>query len=109
MKALKNIRIADKYTLTNIEYYEKGYLAGYLHAMLVGDGDFRTCEEYEVLYRIHDTENGEDYTLVSVDYGWKIGNDDIIREVEEKLTEISKQLEISFSVLEQAQKEYKNH
>ena len=107
MKRLENIRITDKYTLTNIEYYEKGYLAGYINSMLVSDGDFRTCEEYEVLYRIHDTDNGNDYTLVSVDYGWKIGNDDIIHEVEEKLTEAAKQLNIDFSVLEQAQEDYK--
>lgn len=105
MKRLENIRIADKYTLTNIEYFEKGYLAGYIHAMLVSDGDFKTCEEYEVLYRIHDTDNGNDYTLVSVDYGWKIEN--VIHETEEKLTEAAKQLNIDFSVLEQAQEDYK--
>lgn len=107
MKRLENIRIADKYTLTNIEYYEKGYLAGYIHAMLVSDGDFKTGEEYEVLYRIHDTDNGNDCTLVSVDYGWKIGNDDVIHETEEKLTEAAKQLNIDFSVLEQTQEDYK--
>ena len=50
MKELEDIRITEKYTLTNIEYYEKGYLAGYIKAMLVCDGDFRTCEEYEILY-----------------------------------------------------------
>ena len=74
MKQLENITITDKYTLTNIEYYEKGYLAGYIHAMLINDVDFKSYKEYEVLYRIHDVDNGNDYTLVSVDYGWKIGN-----------------------------------
>lgn len=67
------------------------------------------CEEYEVLYRIHDTDNGNDYTLVSVDYGWKIGNDDIIRKIEEELTEVTKQLNIDFTVLEQTQEDYKKN
>lgn len=107
MKQLENITITDKYTLTNIEYYEKGYLAGYIHAMLINDVDFKSYKEYEVLYRIHDVDNGNDYTLVSVDYGWKIGNDEIICEVENKLTEAAKKLNIDFSVLEHAQEYYK--
>ena len=109
MKELEDIRIAEKYTLTNIEYYEKGYLAGYIKAMLVSDGDFRTYEEYEVLYRIHDANNGNDYTLVSVDYGWEIGNDDVIYEVEQKLTDASKNLDIDFLILERTQEEYKRN
>lgn len=108
MKRLEDIKITEKYTLRHLEIYEKGYLAGYVQGILQSDGDFRSCEEYEVLYRIHDIENGNDYTLVSVDYGWKIGNDDVIRLIEEKITEEIKKLDIDFLMLEKAQTDYKN-
>ena len=61
------------------------------------------------LYRIHDTDNGDDYTLVSVDYGWKIGDDEVIKLVEEKLTNEVKKYSIDFSLLEKAQAKYKTH
>lgn len=105
MIELNNIQVTDNYILKNLEVYEKGYLSGYVQGMLVSDNGYG----YETLYRIHDTDNGEDYTLISVDYGWKIGNDDIIRLVEEKLTEKTKELNIDFTQLEKAQKEYKNN
>ena len=108
MKKLEDVKITEKYMLRHLEVYEKGYLAGYVQGILQSDGDFRTCEEYEVLYRIHDTDNGNDYTLVSVVCGWKIGNDDVIRIVEEKLTEETKKLNIDFELLEKAQADYKN-
>ena len=105
MTSLENIKITDNYTLRNLEVYDKGNLCGYVQGMLIDDNNYG----YEVLYRIHDTDNGEDYTLISVDYGYRINNDDIIRLVEEKLTEVTKKLNIDFTQLEKAQKEYKEY
>lgn len=107
-RLLEDIKITEKYILRHLEVYEKGYLAGYVQGFLRSDDEHYPFEEYEVLYRIHDTDNGNDYTLVSVDYGWKIGNDDVIRLAEEKLTEEIKKLNFNFSTLEKAQADYKS-
>lgn len=106
---LDDIKIIDKYRLRHLEVYKEGYLAGYIQGFLRSDDEHHPFEEYEVLYRIHDTDNGDDYTLVSVDYGWKIGDDEVIKLVEEKLTNEVKKYSIDFSLLEKAQAEYKTH
>jgi hypothetical protein len=68
--------------------------------------DSRTNKWYETLYRIHDPQNGNDYTLVSVDYGWKLNDDSLIDLTEKVLTEIAKGLNLNFDELEQKQLEY---
>lgn len=97
-----DIKIDNRYMLENLTVYNKGYLTGYINCMLI---DNEKYIGYETLYRIHDPLNGNDYTLVSVDYGWKIGNDDLIEKVERILTEFSKSLNVDFSELEKTQQE----
>ena len=100
---LNDIKVNDFITLVNVEYYTKGYLAGYINCMLE---DSRTDNQYETLYRIHDPQNGDDYTLVSVDYGWELNDDSLIDLTEQVLTSITKGLNLNFEELEQKQHEY---
>ena len=86
---LRDIPIRDDVHLENVTYIEHGDLKGYVNAMLV---DRRKNAKfynygYEVLFRVHDKVNGEDMTLVSVDYGWRLNDDSIIAETEEKIRE----------------------
>lgn len=91
MKTIDNIKVNSRIELTHIEAYDSGYLKGYISCIV---DDKLTDKEHETLYRIHDVENGKDFTLVSVDYGHNIG-DSIIAEIENRLTEIAKQLQLS--------------
>lgn len=100
---LNNIKVNDFLTLVNVEYYTKGYLTGYINCMLE---DSRTNKWHETLYRIHDQNNGNDYTIVSVDYGWKLNDDSLIDLTEQKLTEVAKCLNLDFAELKQKQVEY---
>ena len=92
---LNDLSIRKHIELTNIEYIERGYLKGYITAMLVDKRPNANFIDYgyEVLYRVHDTANGPDYTLVSIDYGYKLENDTIIEEMENKLTVAAKSIE----------------
>lgn len=101
-----DIKINDNFTLENITLYYNGYLAGYINCTLVDNEKYIS---YETLYRVHDPLNGNDYTLVSVDYGWKIGNDKIIEKVEKILTKFAKSLDIDFADLEKTQQENKEN
>lgn len=86
---LRNIPIRSGIWLENVSYIEHGYLKGYVQAMLVDtrpDAKYKNYG-YETLFRVHDPENGDDMTLVSVDYGWRLGDDSIITEAEEKIKE----------------------
>ena len=58
----------------NVEVYTKGDLKGYIQGMI----EYKD-RDYEFLYRIGDNENGNNFTLVGIDYGYKI---------EPKLTEL---------------------
>ena len=40
---------------------------GYIHGVIIVDG----CD-YEFYFRVSDPENGRDFELLSVDYGWEI-------------------------------------
>ncbi len=89
---LNDLSIREHIELTNIEYIEHGYLKGYITAMLVDKRPNANFIDYsyEVLYRVHDTANGPDYTLVSIDYGYYLEDDNIFSETENKLTEAIK-------------------
>lgn len=100
---LNDIKVNDFLTLVNVEYYTKGYLTGYINCMLE---DSKTNKSYETLYRIHDPQNGNDYTLVSVDYGWKLNDDSLIDLTKQVLTEVAKGLNLNLTELEQKQHEY---
>lgn len=66
MKKFENDR---EFKLENVEIYEKGDLKGYMQGFIIFSND--VDYEYEFLYRIEDKENGNDFTLVSIDYGYK--------------------------------------
>lgn len=100
---LNDIKVNDFLTLVNVEYYTKGYFTGYINCMLE---DSRSNKWHETLYRIHDTQNGNDYTLVSCDYGWKLKDDSLIDLTEQRLTKVAKELNLNFDELEQKQIEY---
>lgn len=74
-------------SLVNVEFYTRGDLKGYINCMLE---DSLTGKWYETLYRVTDHDNGDDYKLVSVDYGWLLNDDSIIKKTEQILTEYAK-------------------
>ena len=100
---LLDMVVADDYYLENISVNTKGYYAGYITCYLV---DEKNRYAYETLYRIHDKANGDDFSLVSVDYGWELG-DDVIQKAVNVLTEKAKALNLDFDAIEEAQKAYK--
>jgi hypothetical protein len=104
MNSLENITIKDGYILHHIEVYTKGDYAGYIYCILE---DTRKNSDHETLFRIHDPKNGEDYTLVSVDYGWEIDDNTICNEIKRALTEVGKGLNLDFKELEQTQESHK--
>ena len=86
---IRDIPVRKGVHLENVTYIEHGDLKGYVNAMLV---DRRPTAQfknygYETLFRVHDPSNGPDMTLVSVDYGWRLNDDSIIAETEEKIKE----------------------
>lgn len=100
---LGEITIDEGYRLENIQVNTVGYYAGYITGALLDDVNRKG---YEFLYRIHDTANGNDYTLVSVDYGWKLNNDALINKIEAVLTQKAKELYVDFGELEKAQEAF---
>ncbi len=86
---IRDIPVRKGIHLENVTYIEYGDLKGYVEAMLVDrreDAKYKNYG-YETLFRVHDPVNGADMTLVSVDYGWKLGDDSIITDAEEKIKE----------------------
>lgn len=75
-----------KYEINNAEYYEKGDLAGYINGYITfGERD------HEFLYRVSDPSNGNDYKLVTIDYGYNVPNlDEMWDEIERELYAIAK-------------------
>lgn len=77
----------NRYSFNHVELYKKGDLAGYIEGILtfnVGDRE----KDHEFLYRVDDKENGKDFTLVSIDYGYKIPYiNDVWDNIEKTITE----------------------
>ena len=79
-----------RFRIRNIEVHTKPNddLYGYIDFSLQ---DGKCC--YEGLYRIYDPENGNAYTLVSIDYLWwdyGTGTEEVVQAVQTKLTEALK-------------------
>lgn len=88
---LNNIEVSKgerKVDLVHVEFYTRGDLKGYINCMLE---DSLTGKWYETLYRVTDHDNGNDYKLVSVDYGWRLKDDSIIEKAEKMLTQYAKE------------------
>ncbi len=85
---LSDIKINEQYALKEINWIknEKSDLCNYINFYL---HDKINDKEYESLYRVCDPDNGNNFTLVSIDYGWSIASDIFIL-VEQKLTEAVK-------------------
>lgn len=81
-------KITERLVAHEIEFYTKGDLKGYINGLVY---DQTTKRDYEVLYRVHDSKNGPDYDLVSVDYGWKLNDDNEIIKLEYFLTKVAKE------------------
>ncbi len=86
---IRDISVREYVHLENVTYIEYGDLKGYVHAVLVDNRPKAKFKNYgyETLFRVHDPENGPDMILVSVDYGWRLNDDTIIADAEEKLRE----------------------
>ena len=86
---LRDIPVREHVHLENVTYYERGDLKGDVEATLVDRRPEAKYKDYgyETLFRVHDPVNGPDMDLVSVDYGWNLGDDSIIADVEEKIKE----------------------
>lgn len=82
-----NHKITERIYAREIQFYTNGDLKGYINGLVY---DTETNRDYEVLYRVHDPQNGSDYDLVSVDYGWKLNDDNEITKIEKFLTAIAK-------------------
>ena len=86
---IRDIPVRPGIHLENVTYIEHGDLKGYVNATLVDtrkDAKYKNYG-YETLFRVHDPANGSDMSLVSVDYGWYLGDDSIIEDAEEKIRE----------------------
>ncbi len=86
---IRDIPVRNGIKLENVTYIEHGYLKGYVTATLVDtrkDSKYKNYA-YETLFRVYDPKNGNDMTLVSVDYGWRLNDDSIITDAEEKIKE----------------------
>jgi hypothetical protein len=57
------------FNLLNVEVYKKGDLKGYVSGMLETE---YSDQQHEFLYRFNDSSNGENFKLVTVDYGYMI-------------------------------------
>ena len=75
----------SRYEFSTYDIYKKGDLKGYINGYIA----FRyNNDEYnhEFLYRFDDIENGENFQLVSIDYGWKIPYiEEVWEEIEDQL------------------------
>lgn len=86
---IRDIPVRPGVHLEAVSYIEYGYLKGYVEAMLVDqrpDAKFYNYGYY-TLFRVHDPENGPDMSLITVDYGWRLNDDSIIADAEEKIKE----------------------
>ena len=86
---LRDIPIREGVHLEAVDYIEFGYLKGYVQGMLVDrrpEAKFYNYG-YETLFRVYDPENGPDMSIVSVDQGWRLGDDSIIADAEAKIKE----------------------
>lgn len=65
-----------KFKLTNVEIYNKGELKGYMQGIIsfINKPD----SEHEFLYRLSDIENGDNFKLISIDYGYENNLVDIL-------------------------------
>lgn len=86
-----NEKITERISSVDVYFCTCGDLKGYINGLIY---DSVTDRDYEILYRVHDAKNGNDYTLVSVDYGWKLKDDNEIIKIEEFLTNISKKAKL---------------
>ena len=64
-----NFKNGGKFDMYNVEIHFKGDLKGYITGMLQTS---LADSEHEFLYRIKDRENGNDFTMVSIDYSYMI-------------------------------------
>jgi hypothetical protein len=97
MISLNDINISERYTLHGIEFYTKGDLKGYIYALME---DKQTGYDHEVLYRVFDPENGNNYTLVTIDYGWKCNDNPMFDLIEKALTETAEKNMLVFQIVE---------
>lgn len=85
MKEIKGILENEKsYEMWNYDIYTKGDLKGYLNGYIEVDNN----RQYELLYRISDKENGNDNTIVSIDYGWKEFSEVDFNNIEDQITKV---------------------
>ncbi|PFQ34717.1 hypothetical protein [Bacillus cereus] len=76
------------YEINNINVYKKGDLKGYMDGFITfKDGNHESTHEF--LYRFDDIENGKNFTLVSIDYSYRVpGIDNIYENIENDLKRI---------------------
>lgn len=90
---LNDIKINEQIELTNVELFKKGYLGGYISFMTY---DKITDREHESLFRVYDPKNGTENTIVSIDYGWRIENVEIVfNMIEQELIKLVNKLNIN--------------
>lgn len=77
----------NNYNFHNIEVYKKGFLKGYAAGYITFNYNNKTYD-HEFLFRFDDEANGKNYTMVSVDYGYKIPYiNEVWQELEQYLTD----------------------
>lgn len=90
---LNDIKINEQIELTNVELFKRGYLGGYISFMTY---DKIRDREHESLFRVYDPKNGKENTIVSIDYGWRIENDEtVFNMVEQALINLVNELNIN--------------
>lgn len=75
------------YEFINIEMYNKGFLKGYCEGIISFKLEDRESH-HEFLYRFDDAENGKNYELQSIDYGYEIPYiEEVWKSIEDELKE----------------------
>lgn len=65
----QDIEKINSFNIESIDIYTKGYLKGYANGYISFTNKPDTNHEF--LYRYDDKDNGENFKLVSIDYGYK--------------------------------------
>lgn len=78
-----------RYEFYTMDIFTKGDLKGYINGEITFQYN-NTEYNHEFLYRFDDAANGENFKLVSIDYGWKIPYiEEVWEEIENSLKQYS--------------------
>lgn len=80
--------MSKQFNIKTIDVYQKGDLKGYANGYIEFDYNNR-LHDHEFLYRFDDKANGDNWQIVSIDYGYEIPTiNDVWEEIEREIKNI---------------------